>query len=164
MSSQIEQSDEGSGQEASDPAALRARAAELENRVPPALDPAMRNLRGGVGKTRPTTADMVDALKATGFRPNVDHRLTQFVSARVQELGPDYGATHNLAAGTMALLVTYAEILPYLTDKAPDYAVGVADGLGQALRYIASGWHQHPDYETAFAVQAPATTDEWVRS
>ncbi|MFJ4342604.1 hypothetical protein [Streptomyces sp. NPDC088915] len=149
MDERIEQNSEEGGREGSGPAEL---------------DPAGRSLRGGTGKTRSTTADMVDALTATGFRPSVDQRLALFVSARVQELGPDYGAAHNLAVGTMALLVSFTEILPHLTDKGPDYAIGVADGLGQALRYIAGAWHQHPDYEEAFAVQDPATTETWVRS
>ncbi|MFJ5143021.1 hypothetical protein [Streptomyces sp. NPDC088707] len=94
---------------------------------------------------------------------STEERLVRFVSDRVGELVM-HGAAEQLAAGTMALLVSYSEILPHLKDKGPDYATGVADGLGQAVRYIAGTWHQHPDYEQAFAVQAPATTDEWVRS
>ncbi|MGG8410312.1 hypothetical protein ACM614_29020 [Streptomyces sp. 12297] len=94
---------------------------------------------------------------------STEERLVRFVSDRVGELLL-HGAAEQLAAGTMALLVSYSEILPHLKDKGPDYATGVADGLGQALRYIAGTWHQHPDYEVAFAVQAPATTEEWVRS
>jgi len=93
----------------------------------------------------------------------VEERLIQFVSARIQELGPDFGSARSLAAGTMALLVSYAEILPNLKDQGPEYGTGVADGLGQALRYVAGGWQDHPDFETEFAVQTPAKAEDWTR-
>lgn len=90
-----------------------------------------------------------------------NEELIAFVSNRLERLGPDYGPAENLAAGVSDLMATYAEILPRLDDEEPSYAVGVADGLGQALRYIASAWHHHPDYKPYFAPQAPATVSEW---
>ncbi|AWI32718.1 hypothetical protein DDW44_30870 [Streptomyces tirandamycinicus] len=76
-------------------------------------------------------------------------------------MGPEYGKAENLATGVMDLLGAYDEILPNLKAAGPDYASGVADGLGQALRYIAAAWHHHPDYKAAFAVQTPAKTESW---
>ncbi|MER6230975.1 hypothetical protein ACFUC2_04760 [[Kitasatospora] papulosa] len=100
---------------------------------------------------------------ARASRPTVEERLIQFVSARIQELGPDFGPVRSLAAGTMALLVSYAEILPHLKDQGPAYETGVADGLGQALRYVAGGWQDHPNFETEFAVQTPAKAEDWTQ-
>uniref|UniRef100_UPI003F49132B hypothetical protein n=1 Tax=Streptomyces sp. CA-136453 TaxID=3240050 RepID=UPI003F49132B len=90
------------------------------------------------------------------------HELIAFVSDRLQTLGPDYGAAENLAAGAADLLAAYAEIFPRLDNLPPDWATGVADGLGQALRYLASAWHHHPDYRPYFAPQAPATAETWL--
>lgn len=61
----------------------------------------------------------------------------------------------------MDLVVAYDEILPHLDGKGPDWATGVADGLGEALRHIAAAWYHHPDYEAEFAVRAPALPEAW---
>ncbi|WP_405444629.1 hypothetical protein [Streptomyces erythrochromogenes] len=89
-----------------------------------------------------------------------NERLIRFVSERVASLVL-HGAAETLATGVMDLVVTYDSVLPHLQDKEPDYATGVADGLGQALRHIAAAWSHHPDYEAAFAVQTPATAAAW---
>ncbi|MFJ8301270.1 hypothetical protein ACIQ9R_35965 [Streptomyces sp. NPDC094447] len=88
-----------------------------------------------------------------------NEELIRFVTARVAEAGT--GPALPLAAGVSGLLTTYAHILPFLDDMGPEYSTGVADGLGQALRYIAAVWDYHPDYQTYFAPQAPATISEW---
>ncbi|MEV5194762.1 hypothetical protein AB0K86_19935 [Streptomyces clavifer] len=100
---------------------------------------------------------------AKAIQPNDEERLIQFVSDRVKELGPDFGAAREIAGGTMAPLVSYAEIQPQLKGLGPDYSTGVADGLGQALRYIAGAWQDHPNFETEFAVQTPAKAEDWTR-
>ncbi|MGI5337707.1 hypothetical protein ACQEVS_10060 [Streptomyces sp. CA-181903] len=87
--------------------------------------------------------------------------LIAFVSARIEALGSDPGAAENLAAGTSDLLEAYNEILPRLAGLGPDYATGVVDGLGNALRYLATAWHHHPDYRLYFAPQTPATPAAW---
>ncbi|MER5891203.1 hypothetical protein ABT160_45975 [Streptomyces sp. NPDC001941] len=75
-------------------------------------------------------------------------------------LGPDFGAAENLAAGALGLAAAYAEILPHMDGRGPDWATGVADGLGNGLRYLAASW-DHPDYRLYFAPQTPATPAAW---
>ncbi|MFE1384224.1 hypothetical protein ACFW6S_35295 [Streptomyces sp. NPDC058740] len=86
--------------------------------------------------------------------------LITFVPDRLLVAGTR-GPGENLAAGDADLLSTYAEILPRLDDAGPYCDAGVADGLGQALRYVARAWHHHPDFQTCFASQAPATSEAW---
>ncbi|MEU9699564.1 hypothetical protein [Streptomyces sp. NPDC047981] len=89
-----------------------------------------------------------------------NEELVAFVTGRLMHLGMG-GPSEDLAHGVGDLLTTYRRILPHLDGAAPDYATGVADGLGQALRYIAAGYRHHPDYKPYFAPQAPATVAEW---
>ncbi|MEU7028860.1 hypothetical protein AB0A60_19490 [Streptomyces sp. NPDC046275] len=86
--------------------------------------------------------------------------LIGFISDRLEVIEAR-GSAENLVAGATDLLTNYAEILPHLDNAVPDYSSGVADGLGQALRYLACAWHHHPDFKPYFAPQTPATAEAW---
>ncbi|WP_327241489.1 hypothetical protein [Streptomyces sp. NBC_01320] len=90
-----------------------------------------------------------------------NEQLLAFITGQLDALGPRSAATENLVLGVRRLMALWEEILPHLEDAGPDYATGVADGLGQGLRHIATAWDHHPDYQSRFHPQAPALASEW---
>ncbi|WP_338675866.1 hypothetical protein V1460_25065 [Streptomyces sp. SCSIO 30461] len=84
----------------------------------------------------------------------VDEALVAFVTARMHEAGQDGPVTD----GVLTLLAAYDELHPVTAPwRRHDWQIGVIDGLGQALRHIATGWDQHPDYRYDFAPDELAT-------
>ena len=90
-----------------------------------------------------------------------NEQLLAFIGGRLDALGPRSASTEHLVLGVRRLMAVWEEILPHLENEGPGYETGVADGLGQGLRHIATAWGHHPDYQSRFAPQAPALVSEW---
>ena len=94
-------------------------------------------------------------------RPAVD-ALIAFVIARLDEddrelvKDPPHGLGYADLTARMrrdimarrALVAAYSEVCHYDTaDPEPEYAVGRAAGLGEAVRHLAAAWSEHPQYD-----------------
>ncbi|MFV5997639.1 hypothetical protein ACNPQM_35920 [Streptomyces sp. NPDC056231] len=92
-----------------------------------------------------------------------NEQLLAFMKGQLIALGPHSATTENLVLGVWRLMAVWEETLPHIEDAGPDYATGVADGLGQGLRHIAAVWGHHPNYQPHFAPQTPAVAEAWSR-
>ncbi|MER7765194.1 hypothetical protein [Streptomyces sp. NPDC097619] len=93
-----------------------------------------------------------------GSTVSENERLVRFITDRIATLGV-HGPTEPLATGVMGLVTAYSTLQEAARGQAPDYATGVVDGLGQALRYIAGGFP--PSQDNDFPVDTAALPEAW---